>query len=151
MSRIDPCVLPSKTLTTRVITKRDKDVRKAKKQNGLCIGLRPLPRPKAYTAVCAQVHGTKKKQRIQKRKSVVPFPPCPVTDLDLVPRPRAEGKNALRVRRFILETPKERVEAVVAESLEEPLDVGSRQSAEGVETQPRVFHHHRPAHLRVVQ
>lgn len=72
-----------------------------------------------------------------------------MTDLDLVSRPRTEGKNALRVRRFILETPKECVEAVVAESLEEPLDVGSRKPAEGVETQPRVFHHHRPAHLRV--
>lgn len=84
---------------------------------------------------------------MQKRNGAVPFPPA--TNLDLVPRPRTEGKNALRVSRFILETPEECVEAVVAESLEEPLDVGPRQSAQGVEAQSCVFHHHGPTHLVV--
>ena len=52
---------------------------------------------------------------------------------------RGVGEDALRVGGFVVESRKHAVEAVVAELLEEPFDVGAGKALHGVEAEGRVF------------
>lgn len=57
------------------------------------------------------------------------------------------GEDALRVAGLVLKACQHLIEPLVAQLLEEPLDVGAWQSPHSIKAQARVFHHHCSSHL----